>query len=208
MGSCYIKPSSCSFCTPTNLIQTGRFDACTSKQRLTHFSLLSQSLKLLLHSRTQVDVVCTLQYRLTHYSLHIADIYAVYFTPVLTMPGQSVLKHYKCQDPLKQTWQCLLCERVISGASTRRKIEHLLAQGTTIKACPNRTQLEAADQNLLMEERRTTAAFGIKLKLVYCYNNLRSLQKLRDGTGRAPAVEHGWMEREVDSDRDSDSDDE
>ena len=50
---------------------------------------------------------------------------------------------------------------------------------------------------------------GIKLKLVYCYNNLRSLQKLRDGTGRAPAVEHGWMEREVDSDRDSDdSDDE
>ena len=61
----------------------------------------------------------------------------------------------------------------------------------------------------LWSKRANQLSFDTINKLVYCYNNLRSLQKLRDGTGRAPAVEHGWMEREVDSDRDSDdSDDE
>ena len=38
-------------------------------------------------------------------------------------------------------------------------------------------------------------------KLAYIYYNLRSLSKLRDGTGRKEAaVEHGWMQREVESD--------
>jgi hypothetical protein len=30
-------------------------------------------------------------------------------------------------------------------------------------------------------------------KLVYCYFNIRALQKLRDGTGRSDTVEHGWL---------------
>ena len=51
----------------------------------------------------------------------------------------------------------------------------------------------------LWSKRANQLSFDTINKLVYCYNNLRSLQKLRDGTGRAPAVEHGWMEREVDS---------
>ena len=40
---------------------------------------------------------------------------------------------------------------------------------------------------------------SISNKLVFCYYNIRSLQKLRDGSGRPSAVEHGWMDREVDS---------
>ena len=49
-------------------------------------------------------------------------------------------------------------------------------------------------------DRANSLSFTTVHKLVYVYYNLRSLSKLRDGTARRAAVEHGWMQREVDSD--------
>ena len=49
-------------------------------------------------------------------------------------------------------------------------------------------------------DRANSLSFTTVRKLVYVYCNLRSLSKLRDGTARKAAVEHGWMQREVDSD--------
>ena len=33
--------------------------------------------------------------------------------------------------------------------------------------------------------------------MVFVYTNLRSLQKLRDGTGRTTSVERTWLEEEI-----------
>ena len=49
-------------------------------------------------------------------------------------------------------------------------------------------------------DRANRLDFRTVHKLAYIYYNLRSLSKLRDGTGRKAAVEHGWMQREVESD--------
>ena len=51
----------------------------------------------------------------------------------------------------------------------------------------------------LWTDRANSLAFSTINKLVFCYYNIRSLQKLRDDSGRPSAVEHGWMDREVDS---------
>ena len=52
----------------------------------------------------------------------------------------------------------------------------------------------------LWTQRANSLDFSTILKLVFCYYNIRALQKCRDGTHRVPTVEHGWMVREVDSD--------
>ena len=85
-------------------------------------------------------------------------------------------------------------------------------QEVALRAFAVGTSSSASERNFstfghLWTQRANRLSFDTINKLVYCYYNIRSLQKLRDGTGRAPAVEHGWMEREVDSDRDSDDPD-
>ena len=39
-------------------------------------------------------------------------------------------------------------------------------------------------------------------KLVYCYFNIRALQKLKDGTGRSSTVEHGWLASRIEGEDD------
>ena len=64
----------------------------------------------------------------------------------------SVLNHFRCEDPIKQTWRCKFCDKAIAGGSNRRKLEHLLAMGTSIRACVERAKLSTDEVNLLREE--------------------------------------------------------
>ena len=56
-----------------------------------------------------------------------------------------VMNHFKCTDAISQVWQCLLCDKKMSGGSLRHRMEHLLGQGTAVKACPERQQLKEDD---------------------------------------------------------------
>ena len=98
---------------------------------------------------------------------------------------------FKCMCP-KQWWQ-------LHGAT----YPHL--QPVALRAFSVGTSSSTSERNFstfghIWTDRANSLDFRTVHKLVYIYYNLRSLSKLRDGTGRKAAVEHGWMQREVESD--------
>ena len=69
-------------------------------------------------------------------------------------------------------------------------------QGVALRAFAVGTSSSTSERNFstfghLWSKRANQLSFDTINKLVYCYNNLRSLQKLRDGTGRARITEPG-----------------
>ena len=70
-------------------------------------------------------------------------------------------KHYEAVEtgkPFKPNWLCLYCDHVMMSDSNRRKLEHLLKIGTTVKGCPHSTRvlneedlLELKEEHALME---------------------------------------------------------
>lgn len=68
-------------------------------------------------------------------------------------PAYSCLNHFRCLDALKQKWQCLQCLKESTGGSVRRKLEHLLDVGTTVKACEfSEKELTQAEHQCLVTE--------------------------------------------------------
>ena len=62
------------------------------------------------------------------------------------------MKHFSCIDVMKQKWQCKYCPITITGVHMRRRLEHLLGLGTTIKSCGrNASAISEEEEEELLE---------------------------------------------------------
>ena len=66
----------------------------------------------------------------------------------------SVLNHYTCivGDHFKASWVCDHCGHRINTNDNRRKIEHLLKLGTSVKSCSNANKIGEEAMLALKEE--------------------------------------------------------
>lgn len=67
----------------------------------------------------------------------------------------SVINHYTAIDsgtPFKPHWQCSHCDHRLVSPSTRRKLEHTLGVGTSIRGYPNAAGKLSAEEHLSLKE--------------------------------------------------------
>ena len=64
---------------------------------------------------------------------------SVFTTTDCSMPAfahkEAVMEHFRLLDLQKRKFECVHCKVSITGDHTRRRLEHLLGKGTSVKSC-------------------------------------------------------------------------